>query len=404
MPLPSSPPACLPRPRRPASPAADSAQSGLPSAIRRRVRSADVYARITDRIVADLERGVRPWTQPWSVANTADRITRPLRPGQPYSGVNVILLWSEAVARGFASPIWMTFKQAIELGGHVRKGETGSTVVYASRFMKTETDGNGDEVERDIPFLKAYTVFCVDQIDDLHEHYHGRPTAVPSPIERNAHADAFFANTGAIVRHGGTSAFYAPSSDHIQMPPIESFRDTASYVAVRAHETVHWTAPSHRVNRDLSRYSKDRSERAREELIAELGSRFLCADLGVVPELEPRPDHASYLASWLSYRTTSASFSRPPHMRSVPSLPARPSTEGRRARGGGVMNVVPLDLHLHLLVLVSGDQAQRPRTRAACRWPSPRITRAGYRDPKVSRACLPKWEDGVPASDRSSLG
>ena len=323
--------------------------------------------------------------------------------GQPYSGVNVILLWSEAVARGFASPIWMTFKQAIELGGHVRKGETGSTVVYASRFMKTETDGKGDEVERDIPFLKAYTVFCVDQIDDLHEHYYGRPTAVPSPIERNAHADAFFANTGAIVRHGGTSAFYAPSSDHIQMPPIESFRDTASYVAVRAHETVHWTAPSHRVNRDLSRYSKDRSERAREELIAELGSCFLCADLGVVPELEPRPDHASYLASWLSYRTTSASFSRPPHMRSVPSLPARPSTEGRRARGGGVMNVVPLDLHLHLLVLVSGDQAQRPRTHAACRWPSPRIPRAGYRDPKVSRACLPKWEDGVPASDGSSL-
>jgi hypothetical protein len=84
-------------------------------------------------------------------------------------------------------------------------------------------------------------------------------------------------------------------------------------------------------------------------------------------------------------------------------LPARPSTEGRRPRGGGVMNVVPLDLHLHLLVLVSGDQAQRPRTHAACRWPSPRITRAGYRDPKVSRACLPKWEDGVPASDRSSL-
>ena len=131
---------------------------------------ADIYARITDRIVADLERGVRPWTQPWTVANTAGRITRPLRyNGQPYSGVNVILLWSEAVARGFSSPIWMTFKQAAELGGHVRKGETGSIVVYASRFTKTETDGNGDEVERDIPFLKAYTVFCVDQIDDLPE-------------------------------------------------------------------------------------------------------------------------------------------------------------------------------------------------------------------------------------------
>lgn len=230
---------------------------------------ADIYARITDRIVADLERGVRPWTQPWTVANTAGRITRPLRHnGQPYSGVNVILLWSEAVARDFTSPTWMTFKQAIELGGHVRKGETSSTVVYAGRFTKTETDVNGDGIERDIPFLKAYAVFCVDQIDGLPEHYYGRPATVSTPIERNAHADAFFANTGAVVRHGGTMAFYAPSSDHIQMPPIESFRDAESYVAVRAHETVHWTAPSHRVNRDLSRYGKDRSERAREELIA----------------------------------------------------------------------------------------------------------------------------------------
>ena len=229
----------------------------------------DLYARITDRIVAELERGVRPWVQPWATANMAGHITRPLRHnGQPYTGINVVLLWSEAVARGFSSPIWMTFKQASELGAHVRKGETGSTVGYASRFTKTETDAHGDEVERDIPFLKAYTVFCVDQIDGLPEHYYGRPAAVASTIERNASADAFFANTGAIVLHGGSLAFYAPSSDHIQMPTIESFRDTASYVAVRAHETVHWTAPAHRVNRDLSRYSKDRSERAREELIA----------------------------------------------------------------------------------------------------------------------------------------
>jgi len=183
----------------------------------------------------------------------AGRITRPLRHnGQPYTGINVVLLWSEAVARGFRSPIWMRFKQASELGAHVRKGETGSTVVYASRFTKTETDAHGDEIERDIPFLKAYTVFCVDQIDGLPEHYYGRPAAVASTIKRNAHADTFFANTGAIVRHGGSMAFYAPSSDHIQMPPIESFRDTASYVAVRAHETVHWTAPAHRVKIAIS--------------------------------------------------------------------------------------------------------------------------------------------------------
>ncbi|BDA87237.1 antirestriction protein (plasmid) [Aureimonas sp. SA4125] len=260
----------------------------------------DIYAQITDRIIADLEKGVKPWMQPWSAANASGRITRPLRHnGEPYSGMNVLLLWSEAVARGFASPTWMTFKQATELGAHVRKGESGSTVVFASRFTKTEGDGAGGEVERDIPFVRAYTVFNVDQIDGLPECYHAPTLPVPDPVARIAESDRFFANTGAVIRHGGTKAFYAPASDHIQMPPFEAFRDAASHVAVLGHEATHWTAPSHRVGRDLSRYHKDRSDRAREELVAELGSCFLCADLGIVPELEPREDHASYLNAWL---------------------------------------------------------------------------------------------------------
>lgn len=262
---------------------------------------ADIYARITDRIVADLERGVRPWIQPWNAANGAGRITRPLRHnGLPYQGINVVLLWSEAVARGFASPIWMTFKQALELGGNVRKGETATTVVYANRFTRTETDEHGDEVERAIPFLRAYSVFCVDQIDGLPDHFYARPTPPAAPAQRIAHADAFFANTGAVIRHGGDKAFFAPSLDVIQMPAFESFRDPESYYATLAHETVHWAGAEHRLNRDLSRYHSDRSERAREELIADLGACFVSADLGIVPELEPRADHASYLASWLS--------------------------------------------------------------------------------------------------------
>lgn len=261
----------------------------------------DVHARITDRIVVDLERGVRPWIQPWSAANGAGRITRPLRHnGLPYQGINVVLLWSEAVARGFASPIWMTFKQALELGGNVRKGETGTTVVYANRFTRTETDEHGDEVERAIPFLRAYAVFCVDQIEGLPEHFYARPAAPAAPAHRIAHADAFFANTGAVIRHGGDKAFFAPSLDLIQMPPFDSFRDPESYYATLAHETVHWAGAEHRLNRDLSRYHSDRSERAREELIADLGACFVSADLGIVPELEPRADHASYLASWLA--------------------------------------------------------------------------------------------------------
>jgi antirestriction protein ArdC len=124
---------------------------------------ADIYARITDKIVADLERGVRPWVQPWNTGNMAGRITRPLRHhGQPYTGLNVLLLWSESITRGFTSATWMTLRHANEFGAHVRKGESGATVVYASRFTKTEKDATGGEIERDILF---HTVFNCDQIE-----------------------------------------------------------------------------------------------------------------------------------------------------------------------------------------------------------------------------------------------
>jgi antirestriction protein ArdC len=270
---------------------------------------ADIYARITDRIVADLEKGVRPWMQPWRSGNGSGGVTRPLRHnGLPYSGMNVLLLWSEATARGFASPVWMTFKQALELGGAVRKGESGSIVVFASRFKKTETDASGDAVDREIPFLKSYTVFNAEQIDGLPANDRNPSEPVCDPIERIDHADRFFDRTGAVIRHGGDRAYYSPATDHIQMPPFATFRDGAAYVATLSHEAMHWTAAAHRANRDLSRYMKVRSERAREELIAELGSCFLCADLGIAPELEPRPDHASYLASWLEVLSSDKRF------------------------------------------------------------------------------------------------
>ncbi|WP_026622988.1 antirestriction protein ArdC (plasmid) [Ensifer sp. WSM1721] len=259
----------------------------------------DIYAKITDRIVADLDKGVRPWVQPWSAGTLTGRVSRPLRHnGQAYTGLNVLLLWWESVVSGFMSATWMTLRQANELGAHVRKGERGATVVYASRFTKTEKDAAGGEVERDIPFLKAYTVFNCDRIEGLPEHYYHRPEPVAEAIERIEHADRFFDNTGAVVRYGGDKAYYAPSTDHIQLPRPEQFRDMASMVAIRAHETLHWTSGPDRLNRDLSRYHKDRRERAFEEMVAELGSCFLCADLGIVPELEPRPDHAAYIQSW----------------------------------------------------------------------------------------------------------
>jgi antirestriction protein ArdC len=259
----------------------------------------DVYQRITNRIVAELEQGTRPWLKPWNAEHAAGRITRPLRHnGQPYSGINVLMLWSEAVAKGYAAPIWMTFKQAQELGAHVRKGEHGSLVVYADRFTKTETDNaTGQDVERSIPFMKGYTVFNVEQIEGLPAHYTAKAAPVLDPVQRIEKAEAFFAATRADIRHGGNMAFYAVGSDHVQMPPFESFRDAESYYATLAHECTHWTRHEKRLAREFGRKRWGDEGYAAEELVAELGSAFLCADLGLTPE--PRADHAAYIASWL---------------------------------------------------------------------------------------------------------
>jgi antirestriction protein ArdC len=208
------------------------------------------------------------------------------------------MLWSEAVERGYAAPIWMTFKQAIELGAHVRKGERGSLVVYADRIVKSETDAQtGEETERQIPFMKGYTVFNTEQIEGLPDHYYAKAEATLDPLQRIAHAEEFFAATKAEIRHGGNRAYYSIALDYVQMPPFETFRDAESYYATRAHESVHWTRHPSRLDRDFGRKRFGDEGYAVEELVAELGSAFVCADLSLTPE--PRADHASYIASWL---------------------------------------------------------------------------------------------------------
>jgi antirestriction protein ArdC len=258
----------------------------------------DLYSRVTNAILADLENGVRPWTKPWSAEHLAGSITRPLRStGEPYSGINVILLWAEATARGFTAPIWITFRQALALGGHVRKGEHGSTVVYANRFIRTEAGEHGQDVEREIPFLKAYTVFNVDQVEGLPAHFHAAIEPRLAAAERIDHAEGFFRATGADIRVGGNQAYYAIQPDYVQVPPFECFADPEAYYATLAHECTHWTRHPTRLDRDFGRKRWGDEGYAREELVAELGAAFLCADLGL--ELEPRPDHASYVANWL---------------------------------------------------------------------------------------------------------
>jgi len=258
----------------------------------------DVYTRITNQIIAALEQGTRPWMKPWDAAHAAGPVSRPLRAnGKPYNGINIIMLWASAMERGFTAPLWMTFRQAKELGAHVRKGETGTLVVYADTMTKTEENERGEEETRSIPFMKGYTVFNVEQIEGLPTHYHARHTTFCNEEERDSRAEAFFARTGATIRHGGNAAFYAPGPDVVQMPDFASFRDAASYYATLAHECVHWTRHERRLAREFGRKRWGDEGYAMEELVAEMGAAFLCADLELTPRV--REDHAPYIAGWL---------------------------------------------------------------------------------------------------------
>jgi antirestriction protein ArdC len=258
----------------------------------------DVYTRVTSHIIGELEKGVRPWMKPWNAEHAAGRISRPLRfNGQPYHGINVLMLWTAAEMQGFSCPFWMTFQQTKELGGFVKKGQHGSSVVYASKFTKKESGESGDEVEREIPFLKEYTVFNASQCEGLPQHFYQLAEPPKNDMQRIERAEMFFANTKADIRTGGNQAYYAITGDYVQMPQFETFRDAESHAATVAHELTHWTRHETRLNREFGRKRWGDEGYAVEELVAELGSAFLCADLQLTPEV--REDHAAYIDHWL---------------------------------------------------------------------------------------------------------
>jgi antirestriction protein ArdC len=170
--------------------------------------------------------------KPWNAEHAAGRITRPLRyNGKPYSGINVLSLWASALAQNFAAPIWMTFKQAWELDAHIRKGEKGSLVVYADSITRKETDKKtDDEIDREIPILKGYTIFNVEQIEGLPVVYYARTVLTLDRVVRIEHAEKFFVGLGATIRHGGLQAFCSIAADAIQTPAFETFQDADSYM------------------------------------------------------------------------------------------------------------------------------------------------------------------------------
>ena len=258
----------------------------------------DIYTRITEQIIADLEAGTLPWHKPWSAEHLAGSITRPLRHnGIAYRGLNIILLWAASVACGHAAPMWMTFRQAVELGGQVRKGSKGQLVIFADKLRKTETDSAGQDRVVEILFMKGYTVFNVDQIEGLPEQYYAVAQSMPETADRDAKAEVFFKATEAEIRHGGSQAYYAVDPDYVQMPPFETFESPEAYCSTLGHEITHWTRHSERLDRSFGCKRWGDEGYAQEELVAKLGAAFLAADLGL--SAEPRDEHAAYISHWL---------------------------------------------------------------------------------------------------------
>ncbi|NNU17071.1 DUF1738 domain-containing protein [Parvularcula sp. ZS-1/3] len=262
--------------------------------------SRDLYQEITDKIVAGLEAGTVPWVQPWGKVDGAQACGLPQNgaTGRAYSGINILLLWGAAFERGFGTGSWLTFRQAQELGGSVRKGERGTGIVYADRFTPKDQGAGeakraGGEDAREVWFLKRHTVFNADQCESLPDELAGRGAALPER-EQIPHAEALIAATGADFRIGGDRAFYVPSQDFIQVPPQPAFREQINYYRTCFHELGHWTGHASRLDRNLTT-SFGTKDYAREELVAEMASAFLCASLGIVPTVR----HTDYLGSWL---------------------------------------------------------------------------------------------------------
>jgi antirestriction protein ArdC len=256
---------------------------------------ASLYQEITDQIIVELEAGRVPWVQPWGKTAVPAPLGVPKNAatGRRYSGINIIILWTAVTERGFSGQSWLTFRQALGLGAHVRKGEKGTTVVYADRFIpdgeRRRADEDGDEPQA-IPFLKRFTVFNTDQCEALPADLSGATAPVPDGAIL-PQAEALIVATAADFRIGGDRAFYNPAQDFVQVPPPNAFFEPVNW-----HRTAlgHWTGHQSRLARDLSG-SFGSKLHGQEELCAEMASAFLCTSL----DIEPTVRHADYLGAWL---------------------------------------------------------------------------------------------------------
>jgi antirestriction protein ArdC len=243
----------------------------------------DIQERVTAQIISALEGGTAPWRKPWKGSAAPHNVTT----GKTYQGINWFLL-SMIGGGGF-----LTYKQAQSLGGNVRKGEKGNPIIFWNFIEKKKADG---EIGK-IAFLRSYTVFSVSQCEGLElPAPETEGEAVPFvPIEK---AEETIAKTGAEISHGGAMAFYRPATDQIQMPGKESFRTPEDYYSTAFHELAHWTGHTSRLARkgieDVAAFGS--ATYSKEELIAEMGAAFLCAEHGIDSTLE---NSAAYLQGWI---------------------------------------------------------------------------------------------------------
>ena len=251
--------------------------------------------RITQEIIARLEAGTKPWIKPWRGVS----VSRPLRAcGIPYRGMNVFWLWMVADMCGYVSPFWMTYNQAKSLGAQVRKREKSTIAIFYKSYTKeVEAPDTGEKTDEARRVLKAYPVFNADQVEGLPERFHPAATLeLVEPEGREAELDAFFAAIPVNLRQQGCEAYYEPTADRVTMPPTSLFEGFDHYYATLAHELSHWTGHASRLGRDLkNRFGT--AAYAAEELVAELSSAMLGAELGLpVTHLD---SHASYIEHWL---------------------------------------------------------------------------------------------------------
>lgn len=263
-----------------------------------------IYQEVTDRIVAELQKGLVPWVKPWS---TAFAIPCNFITGRPYSGVNTLLLWMAMEIHGYQTSRWLTFNQARDAGLPIRKGEKGVRIVFVKSIKR---DGGQDETEQDdrkvIHIMRSFVVFNIEQCDgDISTLAPETSESISTDDDSHARAWRIFMNSGA-RKISGPSACYMPKEDGIMLPPLSAFRDKAredglseatgydNYFCTMLHELTHWTGHESRLGRDMSGRFGDAGYAA-EELVAELGSAFLCAHAGIAGQLQ----HASYIGSWL---------------------------------------------------------------------------------------------------------